>query len=168
MRLNGTVNIERDDNANYVVTYAPIGVDHVGRPQRRFKGWQHLVAFLQGPLHVGAPEVRSALNALFRNGAFAWTGSGSARRRSRSRAWGRSSVSRLPGASPTLTPDRDQLLIWNRNRAWARRSEASASWGAAPREKMKPRYSEPSGSGTIRWPVCIEMVMSSMPGTARA
>ncbi len=39
MRLNGTVNIERDDNANYVVTYAPIGVDHVGRPQRRFKGW---------------------------------------------------------------------------------------------------------------------------------
>jgi len=168
MRLNGTVNIERDDNANYVVTYAPIGVDHVGRPQRRFKGWQHLVAFLQGPLHVGAPEVRSALNALFRNGAFAWTGSGSARRRSRSRAWGRSSVSRPPGASPTLTPDRDQLLIWNRNRAWARRSEASASWGAAPREKMKPRYSEPSGSGTIRWPLCIEMVMSSMPGTARA
>jgi len=168
MRLNGTVNIERDDNANYVVTYAPIGVDHVGRPQRRFKGWQHLVAFLQGPLHVGAPEVRSALNALFRNGAFAWTGSGSARRRSRSRAWGRSSVSRPPGASPTLAPDRDQLLIWNRNRAWARRSEASASWGAAPREKMKPRYSEPSGSGTIRWPLCIEMLMSSMPGTARA
>ncbi|PYM72079.1 MAG: hypothetical protein DME10_14030 [Candidatus Rokuibacteriota bacterium] len=74
MRLNGTVNIERDDNANYVVTYAPIGVDHVGRPQRRFKGWQHLVAFLQGPLHVGAPEVRSALNALFRNGAFCLDG----------------------------------------------------------------------------------------------
>jgi len=70
MRLNGTVNIERDNNASYVVTYAPIGVDHFGRPPRRFKGWQHLVAFLQGPLHVGAPEVRSALNALFRNGAF--------------------------------------------------------------------------------------------------
>ena len=74
MRLNGTVNIERDDNANYVVTYAPIGVDHFGRPPRRFKGWQNLVAFLQGPLHVGAPEVRSALNALFRNGAFCLDG----------------------------------------------------------------------------------------------
>jgi len=74
MRLNGTVNIERDDNANYVVTYAPIGVNHFGRPPRRFKGWQHLVAFLQGPLHVGAPEVRSALNALFRNGAFCLDG----------------------------------------------------------------------------------------------
>ncbi len=150
MRLNGTVNIERDDNANYVLTYAPIGVDHVGRPQRRFKGWQHLVAFLQGPLHVGAPEVRSALNALFRNGAFCLDGVWLSEAEITEQAWGRSSVSRPPGASPTLTPDRDQLLIWNRNRAWARRSEASASWGAAPREKMKPRYSEPSGSGTIR------------------
>ena len=40
MRLNGTVNIERDDNANYVLSYAPLGVDYFGRPRRRFKGWQ--------------------------------------------------------------------------------------------------------------------------------
>jgi hypothetical protein len=40
MRLNGTVNIERDENANYVLSYAPLGVDHFGRPQRCFKGWQ--------------------------------------------------------------------------------------------------------------------------------
>ncbi|HEV8532946.1 MAG TPA: hypothetical protein VGT00_16105 [Methylomirabilota bacterium] len=74
MRLNGTVNIERDANANYVVTYAPIGVTHLGRPPRRFKGWQHLVAFLQGPLHICPQDVRSALNALFRNGAFCLDG----------------------------------------------------------------------------------------------
>jgi len=70
MRLNGTVSIERDDNANYILTYAPLGVEHFGRPQRRFKGWQHMVAFLEGPLHVGPHEVRSALNALFRNGTY--------------------------------------------------------------------------------------------------
>ena len=33
MRLNGTVNIERDDNANYVLSYAPLGVDHFGCPR---------------------------------------------------------------------------------------------------------------------------------------
>jgi hypothetical protein len=70
MKLNGTVNIERDDNANYVLSYAPLGVDHFGRPQRRFKGWQQMVAFLQGPLHAGPQEVRAALNALLRNGAY--------------------------------------------------------------------------------------------------
>jgi len=74
MRLNGTVNIERDDDANYVVSYAPLGVDHFGRPRRRFKGWQQMVAFLQGSLHVGAQEVRPALNALLRNGAYCLDG----------------------------------------------------------------------------------------------
>ena len=74
MRLIGTVHIERDENANYVVSYAPLGVEHFGRPQRRFKGWQHMVAFLQGPLHVGSPEVRAALNALLRNGAYCLDG----------------------------------------------------------------------------------------------
>ena len=74
MRLNGTVNIERDDNANYVLSYAPLGVDHFGRPQRRFKGWQQVVAFLQGPLHVRTQEVRVALNALLRNGAYCLDG----------------------------------------------------------------------------------------------
>jgi hypothetical protein len=74
MRLNGTVNIERDDNAIYVLSYAPLGVDHFGRPQRRFKGWQPMVAFLHGPLHVGAQEVRAALNALLRNGTYCLDG----------------------------------------------------------------------------------------------
>jgi hypothetical protein len=74
MRLNGTVNIERDDNANYVLSYAPLGVDHFGRPRRRFKGWQQMVAFLQGPLHVGAQDGRAALNALLRNGAYCLDG----------------------------------------------------------------------------------------------
>ena len=74
MRFIGTVHIERDENANYVVTYAPLGVEHVGRPQRRFKGWKQMVAFLQGPLHVGLPEVRAALNALMRNGAYCLDG----------------------------------------------------------------------------------------------
>jgi len=74
MRLNGTVNIERDDDANYVLSYAPVGVEHSGRPQRCFKGWQHMVAFLQGPLHVGSQEVRAALNALLRNGAYCLDG----------------------------------------------------------------------------------------------
>jgi len=74
MRLNGTVNIERDDNANYLLSYAPLGVDHFGRPRRRFKGWQQMVTFLQGPLHVGAQEVRAALNALLRNGAYCLDG----------------------------------------------------------------------------------------------
>ena len=74
MRLNGTVNIERDDDANYVLSYAPVGVEHSGRPQRRFKGRQHMVAFLQGPLHVGSQEVRAALNALLRNGAYCLDG----------------------------------------------------------------------------------------------
>ena len=74
MRLNGTVNIERDDDANYVLSYAPVGVGHSGRPLRRFKGWQHMVAFLQGPLHVGSQEVRAALNALLRNGAYCLDG----------------------------------------------------------------------------------------------
>ena len=74
MRLNGTVNIERDDNANYMLSYAPLGVEHVGRPQRRFKGWQQLVAFLQGPLHVGTQDVRGALNALLRNGVYCLDG----------------------------------------------------------------------------------------------
>jgi hypothetical protein len=74
MRLNGTVNIERDDNANYVLSYAPLGVGHFGRPQRRFKGWQQMVSFLQGPLHVGSQEVRAALNALLRNGAYCLDG----------------------------------------------------------------------------------------------
>jgi hypothetical protein len=70
MRLNGTVNIERDDNANYVLSYAPLGVEHFSRPRLRFKGWQQMVAFLQGPLHMGSQEVRGALNALLRNGAY--------------------------------------------------------------------------------------------------
>ena len=70
MRLNGTVNIERDDNATYVLSYAPRGVEHVGRPQRRFKCWQQMVAFLQGPLHMRSQDVRGALNALLRNGAY--------------------------------------------------------------------------------------------------
>lgn len=70
MRLVGTVIIERDEDANYVITYAPLGVEHIGRPQRRFKGWKQMVAFLQGPLHVGLPEIRAALNALMRNGAY--------------------------------------------------------------------------------------------------
>ena len=74
MRLIGTVNIERDENANYVVSYAPLGVEHFGRPQRSFKGWKPMVAFLQGPLHVGLPEVRAALNALMRNGAYCLDG----------------------------------------------------------------------------------------------
>ena len=74
MRLVGTVHIERDENANYVITYAPLGVEHFGRPQRRFKGWKQMVAFLQGPLHVGLPEVRAALNALMRNGAYCLDG----------------------------------------------------------------------------------------------
>jgi hypothetical protein len=74
MRLNGTVNIERDEDANYVVSYAPIGVDHGGRPRRRFKGWQQMVGFLQGALHVGPREVRAALNALLRNGAYCLDG----------------------------------------------------------------------------------------------
>jgi hypothetical protein len=69
MRFIGTVYIERDENADYVVSYAPLGVEHRGRPQRRFKGWKQMVAFLQGPLRVGLPEVRAALNALMRNGA---------------------------------------------------------------------------------------------------
>jgi hypothetical protein len=108
MRLDGTVNIERDDDANNVVTYAPIGVDHFGRPPRRFKGWQHLVAFLQGPLHVGPPEVRSALNALFRNGAFCLDGVWLTDAEIAEHGLGRSSVSRPPVASPTVTPDRDR------------------------------------------------------------
>ena len=74
MRLNGTVNIERDDNANYVLSYAPLGVEHFGRPQRRFKGWQQMVAFLQGPLHVGSQGVRGTLNALLHNGAYCLDG----------------------------------------------------------------------------------------------
>ena len=74
MKLNGTVNIERDDNANYVLSYAPLGVDHFGRPRRRFKGWQQMVAFLQGPLHMAPQEVRAALNALLRNGAYCLDG----------------------------------------------------------------------------------------------
>jgi len=74
MKLNGTVNIERDDNANYVLSYAPLGVNHFGRPQRRFKGWQQMVSFLQGPLHVTPQEVRAALNALLRNGAYCLDG----------------------------------------------------------------------------------------------
>jgi hypothetical protein len=51
--------------------------------------------------------------------------------------------------------------------AWARRREASASPGVATREKMKPRYRDPSGSGTTGWPLGMEMVTSSMPATAR-
>ena len=74
MRLNGTVNLERDDNANYTLSYAPLGVDHFGRSRLRFKGWQHLVAFLQGPLHASPQEARSALNALLRNGAYCLDG----------------------------------------------------------------------------------------------
>ena len=74
MRLNGTVNIERDDNASYVLSYAPFGLEHVGRSQRCFKGWQQLVAFLQGPLHMGSQDVRGALNALLRNGAYCLDG----------------------------------------------------------------------------------------------
>ena len=74
MRFIGTVHIERDENANYVISYAPLGVEHFGRPQRRFKGWKHMVAFLQGPLHVELPEVRAALNALMRNGAYCLDG----------------------------------------------------------------------------------------------
>jgi len=74
MRFVGTVYVERDENANYVVSYAPLGVEHSGRPQRRFKGWHHMVAFLQGPLHVGPKEVRAALNALLRNGAYCLDG----------------------------------------------------------------------------------------------
>ena len=74
MRLNGTVHIERDENANYVLSYAPLGVDHFGRPQRRFKGWQPMVGFLHGPLHVGPQEVRAALNALMRNGVYCLDG----------------------------------------------------------------------------------------------
>ncbi len=74
MKLNGTVNIERDDNANYLLSYAPLGVDHFGRPRRRFKGWRQMVAFLQGPLHVGAQDVRVVLNALLRNGAYCLDG----------------------------------------------------------------------------------------------
>jgi hypothetical protein len=74
MRLNGTVNIERDDNANYVLSYAPLGVDHFDRPRRRFKGWQQMVSFLQGTLHVGAQDVRAALNALLRNGTYCLDG----------------------------------------------------------------------------------------------
>lgn len=74
MRLIGTVHIERDENANYVVSYAPLGVEHLGRPQRCFKGWKHMVAFLQGPLHLELPEVRAALNALMRNGAYCLDG----------------------------------------------------------------------------------------------
>jgi hypothetical protein len=74
MKLNGTVNIERDDNANYVLSYAPLGMDPFGRPRRRFKGWQPMVAFLQGPLHVSDREVRAALNALLRNGAYCLDG----------------------------------------------------------------------------------------------
>ena len=74
MRLNGTVQIERDDSANYVLSYAPLGVDHFGRPRRHFKGWQPMVGFLHGPLHVGPQEVRAALNALMRNGAYCLDG----------------------------------------------------------------------------------------------
>jgi len=74
MRLNGTVNIQRDDNANYVLSYAPLGVDHFGRPQRRFKGWQQMVGFLQGPLHMRSPDVRGLLNALLRNSAYCLDG----------------------------------------------------------------------------------------------
>ena len=74
MRFIGTVHIERDENANYVITYAPLGVEHFGRHQRRFKGWKQMVAFLQGALHLGLPEVRAALNALMRNGAYCLDG----------------------------------------------------------------------------------------------
>jgi hypothetical protein len=74
MRFIGTVHIEREENANYVVSYAPLGVERSGRPQRRFKGWKQMVAFLQGPLHVGLPEIRAALNALMRNGAYCLDG----------------------------------------------------------------------------------------------
>jgi hypothetical protein len=74
MRFVGTVHIERDENANYVVSYAPLGVEHLGRPQRRFKGRKQMVAFLQGPLRVGLPEIRAALNALMRNGAYCLDG----------------------------------------------------------------------------------------------
>ena len=74
MRFNGTVSIERDDDANYVLSYAPLGVDHLGRPQRRFKGWQQVFTFLQGPLHVGPQDVRVALNALLRNGTYCLDG----------------------------------------------------------------------------------------------
>lgn len=74
MRFIGTVHIERDENANYVVSYAPLGVEHLGRTQRRFKDWKQMVAFLQGPLHVGLPEIRAALNALMRNGAYCLDG----------------------------------------------------------------------------------------------
>jgi len=74
MRLNGTVNIERDEDANYVLSYAPIGVDHCGRPRRRFKGWQQMVGFLQGSLHVGPGDVRATLNALLRNGVYCLDG----------------------------------------------------------------------------------------------
>jgi hypothetical protein len=74
MRFIGTVHIERDENANYVVSYAPLGVVHSGRPQRLFKGWKQMVAFLHGPLHVGLPEIRAELNALMRNGAYCLDG----------------------------------------------------------------------------------------------
>jgi hypothetical protein len=49
-------------------------VDHFGRPRCRFKGWQQMVAFLQGPLQVGAQEARGALNALLRNDAYCLDG----------------------------------------------------------------------------------------------
>jgi hypothetical protein len=61
MRLNGTVNIERDDNAIYVLSYAPLGVDHFGSPRRRFKGWQQMVAFPQGPRPVSRGAGRVGL-----------------------------------------------------------------------------------------------------------
>ena len=33
MRHQGTANIERDDNANYALSDAPVSVDHFGRPR---------------------------------------------------------------------------------------------------------------------------------------
>jgi hypothetical protein len=103
MKLNGTVNIERDDNAIYVLSYAPLGVDHFGRPRRRFKGWQPMVAFLQGPLHVGAQDVRAALNDSCATAPTVSTACGCPRRRCRSTAWAARSAWKLQVGSPTPT-----------------------------------------------------------------
>jgi hypothetical protein len=97
MRFVGTVHIERDENANYVVSYAPLGVEHLGRPQRRFKGWKQMVAFLQGPLRVGLPEIRAALNALMRNGAYCLDGVSLSEAEMREHGLGRALCLEAPG-----------------------------------------------------------------------
>src|SRR5438270_482173 len=53
-------------------------------------------------------------------------------------------------------------------RAWASRSAASTASGLSARAKMKPRYCQPSGSGTSSWPTWAVIATSSTPGTVAA